>query len=64
MNFVYLQPGHREQRQQQIHFSISLKFKPRGQEQSPALFSSYDISLDYIFCHRAAALEWQDDTED
>lgn len=60
---VYLQPGHREQ-QQQMHFSISLKSKPRGKEQSPALFSSYDISFYYIFRHRAAALEWQDDTED
>lgn len=47
-----------------MHFSISLNFKPCGKEQSPALFSSYDISFYYIFRHRAAALEWQDDTEE
>lgn len=45
-----------------MHFSISLKFQPCGKERSPLLFSSYDISFYYIFRHRAAALEWQDDT--
>lgn len=45
-----------------MHFSIPLKFQPCGKERSPVLFSSYDISFYSIFHHRAAALEWQDDT--
>lgn len=63
-NWLCLFAAWTQQQKQQMHFSISLKFKPRGKEQSPALFSSYDISLYYIFRHRAAALEWRDGTED
>lgn len=54
-DFVYLQPGHRQQ-QRQTHFSISLKVKPRGEEQSPSLFPH--MTSRFIIFFATGLLRW------